>query len=153
MKLEPAGAAHAAALAAVHAQSFDAPWDEAAIQAVMNSSGAFGLVVRDPTARAVVGFGLARAIGGEAELLTLAVAPSAQRQGVARTLVTALAGAAQTAGASALFLEVACDNAPALALYKALGFVQVGRRPGYYRRAGGPLDALVFRRDLNSARP
>ena len=58
---------------------------------------------------------------------------------------------AQTAGAEAMFLEVAADNAAAIALYAgAGGFVRVGARPGYYPRETGAIDALVMRRDLNT---
>ena len=56
---------------------------------------------------------------------------------------------AANAGAKAMFLEVATDNAPALALYERFGFVQVGERAGYHRRADGPRTAaLVMRKAL-----
>lgn len=41
---------------------------------------------------------------------------------------------------------------PALALYRRLGFKQVGKRPGYYETAGGRSAALTMRRDLKRAR-
>ena len=48
-----------------------------------------------------------------------------------------------------MFLEVAKDNAPALALYERFGFVQVGERAGYYRRADGSrATAIVMRKSL-----
>jgi ribosomal-protein-alanine N-acetyltransferase len=153
MILEAALPKDAAAMAAVHAASFAEPWDARAIAEVLASPGAFGLLVREPEDGAALGFALGRTMADEAELLTLAVAPPARRKGLARALVSALAAAAETAGATSLFLEVAHDNTPALALYAALGFQQMARRPGYYSRADGPADALVLRRDLNSARP
>ena len=53
-----------------------------------------------------------------------------------------------------MFLEVAEDNIAALALYHRAGFAAVGRRRGYYHRAGAaPVDAQVLRLDLNSRRP
>ncbi|MFX8246689.1 hypothetical protein ABTL56_19205, partial [Acinetobacter baumannii] len=59
------------------------------------------------------------------------------------------AQAAGDAGAEGLFLEVAADNEPAIALYRSAAFVPVGRRAGYYRRPGGAaMDALVLRRAL-----
>jgi ribosomal-protein-alanine N-acetyltransferase len=89
-------------------------------------------------------------IAGEAEVLTLAVRPEQRRRGAARALLAAaLALAAPTA--AAMFLEVAADNAGAVALYEAAGFEQVGRRAGYYGRTGAPsIDAIVMRRALNS---
>jgi ribosomal-protein-alanine N-acetyltransferase len=48
-----------------------------------------------------------------------------------------------------MFLEVAVDNVAALALYRSRGFEAVGRRPGYYSRPDGPIDAMIMRVDLN----
>jgi [ribosomal protein S18]-alanine N-acetyltransferase len=150
--LETASPADARAMATVHAASFEEPWDAASIAHALASPGAFGLLVRGE-AGAVLGFALARAAAGEAELLTLAVEPAARRGGLGRALVSAVAGAAGALGAAALYLEVAEDNPAAFALYRAEGFAEVGRRRGYYRRADGAVDALVLRRDLNSRRP
>ena len=97
------------------------------------------------------GFVLARAVAGEGEILTLAVHPTVRRRGVALALVHAAAGLAQAMGAESLWLEVAQDNAAALALYAAAGFEEVGRRSGYYPRAEGAVDALSLRCRLNSA--
>jgi ribosomal-protein-alanine N-acetyltransferase len=48
-----------------------------------------------------------------------------------------------------VFLEVEEGNVSALRLYRRAGFVEAGRREGYYPRAGGnPVSALVLRRDL-----
>ncbi len=149
MKLRPATPADAEPLAALHAAAFDAPWSAAAIAEVLSGPGAFGLVAADD---APLGMILARAIAGEAEILTVAVAPAARRRGLGRVLVDAARGLADQAGADSMFLEVAVDNAPAIALYEAAGFAAVGRRPGYYDRgAAGRIDALILRLDLNSA--
>jgi ribosomal-protein-alanine N-acetyltransferase len=149
VKLDRAGPADAAGMAAVHATSFDEPWGPEEIAALLDGPGAFGLMVREPDTDAIAGFILARAIVDEAEVLTLAVDPVHRRSGVGQALVEAAAIAAAAAGAQTLFLEVASDNPAALALYRAAGFGQVGQRPGYYRRGAGAVDALVLRRDLN----
>jgi ribosomal-protein-alanine N-acetyltransferase len=61
---------------------------------------------------------------------------------------------AAAAGSQTAFLEVAADNAGAIALYDASGFEAAGRRAGYYARQEGPAaDALVLRRTLNSGEP
>ncbi len=86
-------------------------------------------------------------IAGEAEVLTLAVRPAARRRGIGRALVEAAATLAE-ASAAAMFLEVAADNPGAVALYAQTGFEIVGRRPGYYGRAGG----RVRRRPRHAAR-
>ena len=115
-----------AVLAALHAASFEEAWDAPAIAALLATPGAFAVWTVD-------GFILVRAAGGEAEILTLAVSPPARGQGLGRSLVTHAAAHAVTLGAQTLFLEVADANRPALALYAGLGFLQVGRRTGYYR--------------------
>ena len=50
--------------------------------------------------------------------------------------------------AARLFLEVAADNAAALALYRTAGMAETGRRADYYRRPGGAVDALVLSKVL-----
>lgn len=94
------------------------------------------------------GFALTRTVAQEAELLTIAVDPLAQNRGVGRRLLlqwlAGLEGAADMA-----FLEVAADNAPALHLYRALGFEQTGARRGYYLRKDAPsADALILSRTI-----
>ena len=147
MILTPASAADAAALARAHARSFDSPWSAADLAALLESPGVFALAAL--SGGEIRGFILARAIAGEAEILTLAVDPPQRRQGIARALLEAAIAAAENAGAEAVFLEVAADNPAAIALYGAVGFTQAGRRRGYYARPGGDaIDALVLRRAI-----
>ncbi|TCZ55290.1 GNAT family N-acetyltransferase [Roseicella aquatilis] len=111
---------------------------------MLGMPGAFGLW------RPEAGFVLARAAGGEAEILTLAVLPAARRQGLGAALMAAALAGAAARGAEAMFLEVAAGNAAALPLYRGLGFAEVGRRRRYYPDGA---DALVLRRDLRPAEP
>jgi ribosomal-protein-alanine N-acetyltransferase len=149
MILEPASAGDAAAMARAHATSFDAPWSADDIADLLGGPGVFGLVVRSAKPEAeVLGFVLARAVAAEAEILTLAVNPAARRQGLAHALLQAAIGAAAGV-AEVMFLEVAADNAAAIALYEAAGFALAGRRRAYYDRAGdAAMDALVLRKAL-----
>jgi len=90
-----------------------------------------------------------RAGAGEAELLTLAVAPQARRRGLGARLVNRFLYQARCRSAETAFLEVAADNAPAIALYTAAGFAPGGRRKGYYHHPDGTRsDALVMTRRL-----
>lgn len=94
-------------------------------------------------------FALVRVIADEAELLTIATHPDHRRQGLARACMAAWMAAAAARGAVQAFLEVAEDNAAALALYQAMGFARSGLRPGYYPRPGGPAaDAVIMTRPL-----
>lgn len=162
MILAPARAEHADALAIVHAGSFDPAWSARDIETLLDAPGGFAWLAREGPAREgaareadqpgpIRGFLLARAIAGEAEILTLAVDPSHRRQGVARALIEASAVTAIAAGAQAMFLEVAADNPAAIGLYRSAGFEQLGSRRAYYARpAAAAIDALVLRRTLNS---
>ncbi len=140
-------AATAARLAGIHAAAFSAPWDAAAFEALLDQTGVFAIEDLD-------GFILLRAVADEAEILTLAVRPEARRQGLGARLVRDGATMAAGRGATRLFLEVADDNAAALALYARAGFAGAGRRPGYYARAdGGRHDALILALNLPATLP
>lgn len=136
--------AHGPAMAAIHALAFPAhqTWGADALSLQLGLPGAFGFM--DGPA----GFILARVAADEAEILTLAVLPACQRQGVATRLLQAATTRARRFGAQAMLLEVAEANVAGRALYAAAGFAQVGRRRGYY--APG-VDALVLRLALSDA--
>ncbi len=92
---------------------------------------------------------LGRAVADEAEILTLGTASQARRKGLASALVRAAAAEAHTRKAREIFLEVAAENLPALALYRALGFAVVGKRAAYYQGLDGQsADALTLRASL-----
>ncbi len=94
------------------------------------------------------GFALGRAVAGEAELVTVAVDPGARRQGQGRALLAAFEARARTLDAETAFLEVADDNTAAQGLYRTTGWVETGRRKGYYRRAAGAVDAVMMNKSL-----
>lgn len=92
------------------------------------------------------GFAITRSLAGESELLTLAVAPTHQRRGIASRLMTEWVAKIQ-ATAETAFLEVAADNHAAIALYVKHGFAQTGLRKAYYKRADAPAaDAVLMSR-------
>ena len=59
--------------------------------------------------------------------------PAARRTGVASRLLAASVALAGDSEADRMLLEVRSDNAGALAFYAARGFVEVDRRPRYYK--------------------
>ena len=131
-------------MAAVHAAAYrlDRPWSLAEFQDLTRSPH----VIAFGDARALL---LARIIADEAEVLTIATHPDHRREGLARRLLERFHATARARGATTAFLEVAADNAPALALYLSAGYVQVGQRRAYYAREGAPAaDALILRRTL-----
>ncbi len=149
--LQPVTLADVAVLAALHAQGPDEPWSADAFARLLVLPGTVGrlAVVATAQGREPAGFVLARAAGGEAEILTINVARARRRQGIGLQLMRAVA--ADLRDAQRLVLEVGAGNAPAQALYRAFGFVPVGRRFGYYARAGGSReDALVMAVAINA---
>jgi ribosomal-protein-alanine N-acetyltransferase len=133
------------ALATLHGRCFASPppWPEAEFAAMLADPLVFLLVEGD------AGFLLGRAVAGEAELLTLAVAPESRRLGLGRKLVARFLYQARLRGAVRAFLEVSAENPGAVALYESAGFALAGRRRAYYARpAGGRDDALVMARNL-----
>ena len=142
-------AADAAPLAALHAACFPDAWDSAALRSLLAGPGVFAFTANHKGAMA--GFVLARAAGGEAEILTLAVAPSARGVGLGRVLIQAAAAHAAVLGSEVLFLEVGTDNPAALTLYGGLGFQRAGQRKGYYDSHSQTVtgrDALVLKAAL-----
>ncbi len=135
----------AAPLSVMHRICFpEDPWDAAAVARILRLPGGFGFLAWQADAPA--GFLLARDLGDEAEILSLGVLPHWRRQRVGQALLAAVVGEAAARHIASVVLEVASENEPARRLYAAFGFRQVGRRPRYYRRNGGAVDALILRR-------
>jgi ribosomal-protein-alanine N-acetyltransferase len=136
----------AQACARLHAEGFAHSWSPEEIAALISSSSTVGAAALDPVNGRLRGFILSRLAADEGEILTIAVEAAFQGTGVGRALLSENLRQASNAGASAMFLEVAEENAPALALYERFGFLKVGERVGYYHRADGTRAAAVVMR-------
>ncbi|MGH6859281.1 MAG: GNAT family N-acetyltransferase [Phyllobacterium sp.] len=152
--VEPVAREDAEHLAALHAATFRQPWSGDDFHAMLGDGRIFGFIAREEANRRAHpgGFVLARLVLDEAEILTIAVAPHAQRKGIGYALMDATLRHLHNARAGMLFLEVDELNMPAIGLYRRLGFKQVGKRPGYYETAAGRVAALTMRRDLHPGR-
>lgn len=145
MSINRVGPAYAPVLAAIHALAFPrARWDAATFQQQLEMHGVIGLL----DSRG--GMLLLRITVDEAEILTLGTVPAMRRRGVAAGLLAEGLRRAAELGARSVFLEVDTGNAPALRLYAAAGFTEVGRRRGYYANGA---DALVLRAELPAPDP
>lgn len=100
------------------------------------------------TENAPIGFIVGRHAADEAEILTLCVLPEAQRIGAGHALVQSLASLFSRR-TGALHLEVAAHNVSAIAFYERLGFVEVGRRNGYYATTTEPVDVILMARPFS----
>lgn len=132
---------HAKALADLHGLCFTTPrpWREDEFDALLETPGIFLISHTN-------GFALGRIAGPEAELLTIAVHPDTQNTGFGTRLLDDFLCKAATRGAKDIFLEVAENNLPAIALYRKAGFAEVAKREQYFKQINGPaLTALIFK--------
>lgn len=138
------------AISMLHQEDFARPWSEDEFASLLGQDTVFGYAVREigHGEKPPIGFVLARLAADEGEILTVAVARAHRRLGLGWRLMDAVLRELHSQRAEALFLEVDEANAPAIALYRRLGFFEVGKRPAYYETAGGRSGALVMRRDL-----
>lgn len=95
--------------------------------------------------RSSSGYVIMRTVGDVSDLQRIAVAPHVQRAGLAARLLAAARAGVREEGAERILLEVAEDNAAARAFYAREGFVEIDRRPRYYRHE---VDALVLQLEL-----
>lgn len=143
------GPGDAAGAAALHAAAMDAPWSEDSFRELLQNPVivAHGCRADDGSLCALL---LIRALPGEAEIYTIAVASDRRRRGLAAALLAHGLATAAAQGVESVFLEVDEGNAPARRLYEKFGFTAVGRRKGYYGSSTGA-DAIVMRLDLSEA--
>lgn len=126
-------------IAIAHSLPAAPQWPAPAYQAALESATRtepglrrIALVAESTETGIVTGFAIASLLPPQAELETIAVAPQHQRRGLARQLLAALLAELRQSGARELLLEVRASNHPALALYRAMGCAETGRRPRYY---------------------
>jgi len=128
----------------IHAQSFETAWSMDSLSEHIMQDFCLGYV-KD---QGLCAFVMSRIAGDQADILTIATHPDHRGEGLARALLDAAIDTLGQAGVTRLFLEVAEDNVAAIALYRSSGFVGIGKRPAYYRRAAGRVAALSFCKDL-----
>jgi ribosomal-protein-alanine N-acetyltransferase len=90
----------------------------------------------------ILGYGGFWMIVDEAHISTIAVHEKWRRRGLGEMMLVAMIEAALQRGAGEVTLEVRVSNVRAQSLYRKYGFVQVGRRKGYYH--DNHEDALIM---------
>ena len=149
VSLRALNSADADQIANLHARTFRIAWDAAEFERLLSVRLSRGVAATDGPRGRIVGFILLSGVSPEMEILSIAVSPARQGQGIARRLLERAFGQLAAEGFKTIFLEVEQGNASALRLYARTGFREIGRRPGYYRTASGePAAALVMRRDI-----
>lgn len=123
-------------------------WSKAELLYFLRYPGNIGVLAEDESGR-LAGFAIAGkqcrqgAVFGR--LITIDVDSPVRRRGVGHVLLEEIERQLRAAGATAVLLEVAVDNATAQRFYERHGFIRTGRIPGYYL---GRIDALVMEKQL-----
>lgn len=145
--IRPMTAADVPSVAVLEKLCFSDPWSASSIASELDNPLSLWLVWEEDGAAAAY-LGVQR-VPPQADVMNVAVSPALRRRGIARALFAELER--RLPEIDELFLEVRASNSGAIALYRTLGFEQVGRRPNYYLDPRE--DALILRKELFHADP
>lgn len=118
-------------------------WRVAEYERMVRGDGPLRRCLLVAEAGGVVGFAVGTIAAERGELESVAVESGWQRQGVGEALCRAILDWCRGEGAQEVELEVRAASDTARRMYGRLGFVEVGRRRGYY---GNPPDDAVLMR-------
>ena len=131
--LRAAGTGDLELFAALEAEVFsEDPWTPYMIAEELSSPASRYWIATDDSGD-VVGYGGAKVGGDQADVMTIGVRTHARGQGIGATILDALLAWSREAGAREIFLDVRPSNESAIHLYETRGFVEIGRRPRYFR--------------------
>jgi [ribosomal protein S18]-alanine N-acetyltransferase len=135
------------ALMAIENDVYPYPWTRGNfLDSLYNNYEAW--VMRDADG-VLLGYFLLMLALDEAHLLNISLRRDLHGKGLGRTLLEKAVAVARGQGAVSMLLEVRPSNQRALQVYLRYGFLQVGRRKGYYPAAANTReDAIVMRLEL-----
>jgi [ribosomal protein S18]-alanine N-acetyltransferase len=129
---------------AAFGRRFGEAWSRSQLAGILPLAGVSLTLAREDGNGTPIGFSLVRTVADESELLLLAVRPVHQHQGIGRRLLEDFMERASASGIRRVHLEVRDGNA-AVAMYRAAGFEQAGKRRNYYHAPDGSrFDALTL---------
>ena len=147
MNVRPATADHVGVVAQLEVELFAADaWSQESVTEELTGPRRLAFVACDDDE--VIGYAVGMKVDDVLDLHRVAVVPAARRAGTGRALLEAVLRTGRKAGARRMLLEVSAGNEAALQFYAGTGFVQVDRRPHYYRDG---TDALVLARELEGS--
>jgi [ribosomal protein S18]-alanine N-acetyltransferase len=117
---------------AIDQVSFSLPWPPRSFQFELTDNPASRCWVAELDAR-VVGMLVGWFIVDEIHIATIATHPDFRKQGIGEKLLAFALQSAKDEGAISSFLEVRESNTVALELYRKFGYIEDGRREGYYK--------------------
>ena len=135
-------------MGAAFGRRYGEAWTRSQLGGILPMDGVSLTLAREEGGEATVGFSLIRTVAEESELLLLAVLPTRQREGIGSRLLDDFMERTAARGVRRVHLEVR-DGNPAVAMYRAAGFEQAGKRRNYYHAPDGDrFDALTLVRKL-----
>ncbi len=144
MRITEMRAEHVSQIAELEKLCFSDPWSEGSIAYELTNPISHWVVAQD--GEQVVGYIGAQIVFPEADVMNVVVHPDRRREGLGQVLLETLLTYLRSIDCTSLSLEVRVSNEIAIALYEKMGFVQVGRRPNYYRSPKE--DALILQKVL-----
>lgn len=117
---------------AIDQASFSLPWPARSFQFELTDNPASRCWVVDLDDK-VIAIMVAWLIVDEIHIATFAIHPDFRKQGIGKKLLLHTLKSAKAEGAVTSFLEVRESNIVAQEIYRKFGYVESGRRNGYYK--------------------
>jgi len=134
------------AVVAIEHFMYPFPWTEGIFNDCL-TVGCHGYVVA--LEGKIIGYTVMSSGAGEAHLLNLCIDAPYGGRGYGRYLLNHCLDVISRQDVERVFLEARVSNYVAIALYRSMGFKQIGRRRDYYPDLGGQReDALIFTFDM-----
>lgn len=130
-------------VAALEKMCFHDPWSEKSIEGELHNPLSCWIVACE--GERVVGYVGSQTVPDETDMMNIAVHPDFRRRSIAQQLIAVLIEQLRLRASRSLMLEVRASNEGAKALYRKMGFCEVGVRKNYYRNPKE--DALILRRE------
>lgn len=112
------------------------PWSEKTFRSCIGGRY-FGEKLSTTSSDTLDGFYIGEHVIDEATLMDICVSPNQQGKGLGKKLLTHFIEQAKAKGVVKIWLEVRAKNITAQMLYMNAGFIETGRRTGYYPSANG----------------
>lgn len=147
--------------ARLHCRCFDDGWSAETLKDLCHVVGTIAVTAQnaprpkpdatdDASDSDLIGMAIVRTVLDQADLLTIGVSPDHRQRGLGALLLQAAEAGARRFGAEALFLEVAEDNAAAIAMYRKAGYIVAGLRPNYYQAENARGTAVIMQKALTA---
>ena len=126
--------------AALEKLCFHQPWSASSLELLTKDGIGVGYLCNQGVD--VIAYGGMLIAVDEGQITNIAVHPDRRGQGLGLAIVQALIKHAKAERLANITLEVRVSNAPAISLYRKVGFAEVGRRKGFYTKPTE--DALIM---------